>query len=82
MDMKSLRSKAADEEEDISDYIKMVSDYISKHPTGMDIYIPKYVIPKLEKYCDDNHIPFYHLYDTTCSVARTYTQLYEYEDKR
>ena len=55
---------------------------ISKHPLGVEIYVPALIRPHLEQYCDEHLIPFYHVAETCCSVAETYPYLYDFERKR
>ena len=82
MKMFQIREEAASEVFDLVPYLRQIADAMDKHPDGTDISLPWYLIPKIEAHCDNSNIPFYRLCGETCSTAKTYSQLLEYENQR
>lgn len=82
MKMFQIREKAASEVFDVSTYLTQIVNAIDKCPDGADISLPRYLISRIEAHCDNSNIPFYRLCGETCSTAKTYSQLLEYENQR
>lgn len=68
---------------DASEYLTQVKELIKGYPNGIDFQVNQiHLIPSLEVLCDTLGIPFYHVTENTCSVAKTYTALYIREINR
>lgn len=82
MKLHDIKVKADIESFNILEYIKTIEKKREQFPNGIDIYCPSFLIPQIETYCDEKLIPFYYVVEDTCSTAKTYSQLYAYEEKR
>lgn len=82
MYIKDIRRKAEEEQFDIQPFIQKVYNSIKLYPNGTSLYIPEFIIPKLESHCDRNDIPIYVVTPNCVSVAKSYSQLLAYEKMR
>ena len=82
MNLSEIRAMAQKETFELAPYITKIKDLIGKFPDGTSLAVPRFLIPQLIAYCDKNKIPMYHLTETTCSVADSYSQLLAYEESR
>lgn len=82
MDLAGIEARAKKEGQDISEYLTLIGNKIREYPNGTDIHISERVIPSVEEYCDLYDIPFYHVTENCCSVAKTYAKLFAHEQRR
>lgn len=82
MNLIQIKEAAKQEKVYIAPIIENIKKIIKEYPEGQSISIPYSCLFAVESYCDCNGIPFYHVVDTTCSVAASYSNLYFYEQKR
>ena len=82
MNLERIKQKAAEEVINIEYYINLIRSKIEASPEGTSLNLPRYLIPKIEAHCDQHNIPFYHVAETLCSFAKTYSALYAMEQQR
>lgn len=81
MTLNEIYNETLKEGTDVNVWAEVVKRAGKAYPNGVDVEVPKYMIPKLEGYCDFSSIPFYHVGDDVISTAQTYKQLYDYESE-
>lgn len=64
---------------ELLNYITKIYNGVEEHPDGWDVEIPRSIIDKVEKICDDLSIPCTKIGIDCLSVAATYRQLSERE---
>lgn len=82
MNLSQIKEKALREEQDISEIIDRIKKIIDAHPNGWDVFVPDHLINNVISYCDSQNIPCYHVSSSSCSVARTYSALLSFEERR
>lgn len=83
MKLSEIKQKASQENIDTIDKnINQIKKVIDQNPLGSTLSLPPHLIPAIEEYCDKNYIPFYHVAESLCSVAKTYSALYAMEQQR
>lgn len=82
MKLSRIQALAGKEKEEIGEVVEEIRRLVSQFPLGYELSIAPCLIPKVEAFCDDNNIPFYHVTEDCCSIAATYAALLTYEEAR
>ena len=82
MNLSEIEARAAQEHHSILPHIDAINKSRHNHPSGTDIILDVYLIPRIIEYCDSNNIPIYYVTENCCSVAASYSQLLAFEQRR